>query len=351
MLSPVLQEYGLAASAKDISSLQSGLINSTWRVETRGTSYILQKMNDAIFKQPFLIGENIRMISSFLQANYPHYFFVKPVETKRGSQMLQWENAYYRVFPFVYGSITFPVLQNASQAFEAAHAFGTFTKNMELFNAANLHITLPDFHNVALRQLQFNEALKTGNPGRISACKMMISEIEKYQDITARYQSIAQSDQFLKRVTHHDTKISNVLFDEKDKAICIIDLDTVMPGYFISDVGDMMRTYLCPVSEEEKDTHKIGIRYEYYEAIREGYMSQMHSLLTPFEREHFFYAGKFLIYMQALRFLTDYLLNDRYYGATYPDQNKVRAHNQLVLLAAYAGLEKKLNASPKRYYH
>lgn len=134
------------------------------------------------------------------------------------------------------------------------------------------------------------------------------------------------------RVTHHDTKISNVLFDKKGKGICVIDLDTVMPGYFISDVGDMMRTYLSPVSEEENDLGKITVRDDFYRAIVQGYYNEMKDELTETEKKYFFYAGKFMIYMQAVRFLTDHLNDDVYYGAKYEGHNFMRAANQVRLL-------------------
>jgi Ser/Thr protein kinase RdoA (MazF antagonist) len=138
--------------------------------------------------------------------------------------------------------------------------------------------------------------------------------------------------EFKLRVTHHDTKISNVLFDQEGKGLCVIDLDTVMPGYFISDVGDMMRTYLSPVSEEEKELDKIVVRDEFYKAIVEGFYKEMKEELTETEKKYFFYAGTFMIYMQALRFFTDFLNDDIYYGAKYPRHNFMRAKNQLVLL-------------------
>jgi hypothetical protein len=122
------------------------------------------------------------------------------------------------------------------------------------------------------------------------------------------------------------------LFDDDDKGICVIDLDTVMAGYFISDVGDMMRTYLSPANEEEKDFSKVQVREEYFQSIWDGYTKEMKDELNKEEKEHFIYAGKFMIYMQALRFLTDYLNNDVYYGTKYEGQNFVRAGNQVVLL-------------------
>ena len=133
-------------------------------------------------------------------------------------------------------------------------------------------------------------------------------------------------------MTHHDTKISNVLFGKQGNGLCVIDLDTVMPGYFISDFGDMMRTYLSPVSEEEKDFSLIGIREEYFEAIVSGYLGEMKTELSADEIAHAVYAGKFMIYMQAIRFLTDHLNRDVYYGAKYEGHNLVRTHNQITLL-------------------
>ncbi len=119
----------------------------------------------------------------------------------------------------------------------------------------------------------------------------------------------------------------------------MIDLDTVMPGYFISDLGDMMRTYLSPVSEEEKNVDKIQVREDYYKAILEGYLSEMKPVFSDAELEHLFFAGQFMIYMQALRFLTDHLLGDTYYGAAYPGHNFVRATNQLTLLEKLSAQE------------
>ncbi|MDE3254049.1 MAG: phosphotransferase, partial [Bacteroidota bacterium] len=221
---------------------------------------------------------------------------------------------------------------NAGQAFEAASQFGLFTRLLSGFPSEKLHITLPHFHNLALRYQQFQQALLAGNPRRISESKEIIEQLGQHTGIVTEYMAIVKNPFFIKRVTHHDTKISNVLFDAREKAICVIDLDTLMPGYFISDVGDMMRTYLCTVSEEEPDFSKIHIRDDVYWAIVDGYAAEMNAELTKVEKNYFFYAGKYMIYMQALRFITDYLNEDVYYGAKYPQQNFVRAGNQLVLL-------------------
>lgn len=236
------------------------------------------------------------------------------------------------MFPFVEGSHTKTTINTASEAYEAARQFGRFTANLRGFDHAQLATTIPAFHDLSLRYLQFKQALGSGNPARMAESADTIAALEKHADIVAEYDRIRRNPAFRLRVTHHDTKISNVLFDASNNGLCVIDLDTVMPGYFISDVGDMMRTYLCPVSEEEADLDRITVRPDVYQAIVDGYLSEMADTLTVTEKKYFFYAGTFLIYMQALRFLTDYLNNDTYYGATYPTQNLTRARNQVRLL-------------------
>jgi hypothetical protein len=236
------------------------------------------------------------------------------------------------MFPFIRGSHSKDVVETADQAYEAAVQFGRFTGLLSGLDVAQLKITIPLFHDLDLRYQQFLESIETGNYERIIESNFLIRELLGHSDIVTEFQKIKSDPLFKLRVTHHDTKISNVLFDKENKGLCVIDLDTIMPGYFISDVGDMMRTYLSPVSEEEEDFDKIVIREDIYKAIVQGYYNEMKGELTETEKSHFFYAGKFMIYMQALRFLTDHLNDDRYYRAKYPGHNFVRAGNQLILL-------------------
>ncbi|MEO6290022.1 MAG: phosphotransferase, partial [Ginsengibacter sp.] len=181
-----------------------------------------------------------------------------------------------------------------------------------------------------------------GNALRIEQSQKLIDAILKNKNIVNEFEKIKTNPQFKIRATHHDTKISNVLFDQNNKGLCVIDLDTLMPGYFISDLGDMLRTYLSPVSEEEADFSKIEIRKEYFASIIKGYLGELDNELTDVEKEHFVYSGKFMIYMQAIRFLTDHLNNDIYYGAKYDDHNFIRAGNQIVLLQKLADKEDEL---------
>lgn len=333
----VLRNYGFLLNDSVIRPLGNGLINSTWLIETAGKKFVLQKINQHVFKNPQDIAININLVGSYLKTTHPDYLFTAAVKTTNGDELVIDDGAYYRLFDFVKNSHTIDAVKTPDQAFEASRQFAKFSKMLVGFDATKLKITLPDFHNLTLRYLQFETAVKEGNKKRIDESEALINAIKNNRYIVNEFE---ECKSFLKiRCTHHDTKISNVLFGDDNKGICVIDLDTVMPGYFISDVGDMMRTYLCPVTEEEKEISKIIVRKEFYKAIKNGYFSEMADELSAEEKKYFHYSGEFIIYMQAIRFLTDYLNNDVYYGAKYGTHNFVRASNQLALLTQYQQLQ------------
>jgi len=333
MIAAILETYGIQHNSCLVESLPTGLINNTWKITTGDQHFILQRINDHVFKKPFELAENISRLDHYLKANSPGYLFVAPIRNSYGQEIVFDEKqGYFRLFPFIQGSHTINVVEAADQAYEASHHFGKFTRLLSNFDVAQLHLTIPDFHNLTLRVHQFEQSILYGNPDRIRQSKALISQLKNHYSILDSFEKIKNTPEVRSRVTHNDTKISNVLFNNQGKGMCIIDLDTVMPGYFISDMGDMMRTYLSPANEEEKDFEKIEARDEYFQAIVQGYLSYMGDDLTEEEKKLILYSGLFLIYMQAIRFLADFLNNDSYYGARYDDQNFVRAGNQLQLL-------------------
>lgn len=342
-LKKILSNYEIADPQIIIEPYGSGLINNTWKVFDGNNEYILQRINNNVFKQPLHIEYNIHLVAQYLKKNHPDYLFAAPVKTKMQEEMVYHPEGYFRLFPFIKNSYTIDVATTPKQAFESARQFGLFTKMLAEFRADSLKATIPDFHNLTLRFQQFEDACKHGNPARLKESMNAIHFIRKHDDILKKFQYIQTDRAFKLRVTHHDTKISNVLFGKNGMGLCVIDLDTVMPGYFISDFGDMMRTYLSPVSEEEKDFDKIEVRDEFFQAILEGYLKEMSSELSEAELKHFVYAGMFMTYMQAVRFLTDYLNNDTYYSTTYEKQNYIRANNQLTLMQRILDKENILN--------
>ena len=343
----LLKAFGIDTEHFEIKPLGDGLINTTWLVKelSTGKDFVFQQINVNVFKRPDYITFNIRLINDYLHENYPAYLFTSPVKALDGSDMIKSEDGgYFRLFGYVNDSITHNELKKPVQAYEAAKAFGKFTNLLSGINVSELKTTIPDFHNLSLRFDQFVDSLKNATPLRYENAQEAIGFLDVHRTIVDEYKKITLSKDFKQRVTHHDTKISNVLFDAHDNSLCVIDLDTVMPGYFISDVGDMMRTYLSPVSEEEKDFNKIIVRTDFFHAIVKGYLSEMKDELSNEEKAAIVYAGKFMIYMQGLRFITDYLNNDIYYGSRYEGQNLVRGLNQVTLLKRYLEQEPQLLA-------
>lgn len=327
----VLKQYTITDFS--IEPLGNGLINSTWLIHSDYKKFVLQKINTTVFTTPENIAFNIDLLSTFLQKYHPTYLFIAPLKTTTGKTMVKEEDEYYRLFNIVPNSHTIDVVTTPQQAFEAAKQFALFSKLLVQVDVGVLKNTLPNFHNLNLRLQQFNVAIKNGNPKRIAQSIELITFLSSQKNIAKIFNK--RKLEFKIRVTHHDTKISNVLFNAAENGLCVIDLDTVMPGYFISDVGDMMRTYLSPVSEEESDFSKIEIRLNFYTNIIEGYLSEMGEELTAKEKKSFHFAGRYMIYMQALRFLTDYLNDDVYYNCAYPTNNLVRAGNQATLLQKF----------------
>jgi Ser/Thr protein kinase RdoA (MazF antagonist) len=343
MFDNILLSFGLDPNNYHIQPFGSGLINRTFKVTGNGEDYILQQINGHVFKSPGDIAQNLDLLQRYLRKTQPDYLFVAPMPSVSGDLLVKSDDGnIFRLFPFVKGSQTINSISSEKEAFEAAKQFGKFTRLLKDFKIGQLEYTLADFHNLALRFEQFITSFQNAGKERSEQASNEIKDVYKYYYILETYNQLIANDEIPLRVIHHDTKISNILFDRKQNGLCVIDLDTVMPGYYLSDVGDMMRTYLSPANEEEADLSKIYIREDIFSAIYKGYLSEMGSVLTETEQHYFIFSGKLMIYMQALRFLTDFLNNDVYYETKYPEHNLTRAKNQFKLLSEYEKAESKL---------
>ena len=336
MLEQILNAYNLNSSEYEVAGHGAGLINHTYTVTGKDKTYILQQINVNVFKTPEDIAGNLSLIAQYLKETQPDYLFVVPIPATDGRLLVKSETGeLYRLFPFVTGSKTITTITDIKAAYEAAKQFGLLTRLLKDFDPAPLKYPLPDFHNLRLRYEQFEQAETGASEQRKEAAATEIAEIYAHKDILTTYLQLIENKTLSLRVIHHDTKISNVLFDNDNNGICAIDLDTLMPGYFISDTGDMLRTYLSPAGEETADLSEVYIREDFFEAIYSGYMSEMNNVLSPAEKDYFLFSGEMMMYMQAIRFLADFLNNDVYYGTSYPGQNLVRAKNQIHLLKEY----------------
>ena len=343
--SEVLKAYGFTNENIIITQIGTGLINRTYLISplAEEKQYILQNINTSVFKSPWVIANNLKAIADYLIENAPDYLFIKPIPTVENQQMANINDEFWRLLPFVPNTISLDVLSDPKQAFEAARQFGKLSRLLSNFPATTLSPTISGFHDLSLRYKQFTQALTAAQALRKEQAKVQIDDALNHKHILDYYISYSYRNDFPDRVMHHDTKISNVLLDKITfEGKCVIDLDTLMPGKFISDLGDMMRTYLCAFSENETDLSHVKIRVPYFSALIRGYLSEMKSILTNTEKELILFSGKYIIYMQALRFLTDFLNNDTYYPISYPTQNLDRTKNQFKLPRELSVNEKEL---------
>jgi thiamine kinase-like enzyme len=321
-----------------VEALDGGLINSSFKVtcNTLPYSFLLQRINHHVFKKPEEVQLNYQLLWKHLESGSVDVYMPEP-KYFLGEADLYWDNNrnYWRILEFIDDGKMFSNAETPEQARETAKTFALFTGAFQNFDVDLLKETIPDFHNLSFRYKQFEESLKSERYERIQKATSLIEELKSRIRYVNFYEVITESAEFPKRVMHHDAKIANILFSKTTgKVICPIDFDTTMPGYFFSDLGDMIRSMACSHDETSRDFENITIRKEFYDAIVDGYLSVMDKYLTASEKKNIHYAGIIIIYMQALRFITDYLNGDIYYKTTYPEQNFDRAKNQLALLKA-----------------
>jgi len=330
-ISEVLATYRLDARKFSIQRINSGHINYTFKVEP---GYILQRINKLVFLQPEAISNNLRVAADFLQKQVPEYLFLGAVKNVRGEDLVQDDEGYsWRLFPYIPNTITINEVENANQAKAAARAFARLSRHLSGCDISLFKETIPQFHDLSFRFAQFKQALSATQANRKEMATEVCHSYLRLDHLVKEYEQLIRSGKLKPRVMHNDTKINNVLFDKTtSEAVCVIDLDTLMPGYFIFDLGDMMRTFVSPVSEEESDFTKIKVRPDIKAAIIEGYLSEMGDELSADEINSIPFAGPMMTYMIGLRFLTDYLNGDVYFQTSYPHQNLNRAKNQLQLL-------------------
>lgn len=334
-LKRILESFGLRESEWECKEFGSGHINNTYRLENKtGDKLLLQRINHFVFKDPEAIAGNMRLAGDFLKASDPGYLFLHARRTTGGGDLYyDGEGAPWRILPYIDEAYSIDEVQEPEQARSAAQAFAVLTRKLAGLDPSLMRPTIPDFHNLELRYRQFREALERASEEKKADAAAEIAQCAAREHLVELYRELIANEGTRLRIMHHDTKINNVLFDcRTDSAKCPIDLDTLMPGYIFSDLGDMVRTYVSPVSEEETDLSRVCVRDEFYEALYEGYLSEMAGELSRYEKEHLSFAGKMLLYMQALRFLTDHLEGDVYYKIHYPGQNLNRSRNQLKIL-------------------
>ena len=318
-----------------VEKISGGLINHSYKVccELK-PDFFLQKINKNVFASPGNVQENYVQLWKYAEFEFTGLRLPSPKYCGKNSTIyIDKQENYWRAFEFIEESKTTNKAVTPAQAKATARAFAKFTAAYEEMNIHKLKSVIPGFHNLSLRYQQFEEALSGQLYERMAKALVIINELKQREKYKQLFESIIQSPEFPQRVMHHDAKIANVLFHKKTgKVICPVDYDTVMPGYFFSDLGDLIRSMACSEDENSTDFDNIGIQKNFYEAIIAGYIEVMGNFFTEAEKKYIHYSGLLIIYMQALRFITDYLNGDIYYQISYREEYLNKAKNQFILL-------------------
>lgn len=332
--------FAIDAPVTEVSPLGKGLINDSYRVGTEnGSEYVLQRINNDIFRDVELLQHNIECVTAHIRAKL-EAAGTEDVERKvlefiplRDSVKTFRTDGetYWRVSRFIKDSVTVETVTEKS-SYDAGKAFGEFQAMLSDIDET-LGETIPDFHNMELRARQLEDAVAADVAGRCSdpEVQAVLAEIRFHMHDMCKAERMHREGILPKRICHCDTKVSNMLFDKEGNVLCVIDLDTVMPSFVFSDFGDFMRTAANPVAEDCPEVEKVDFNMEIFKAFTKGYLESASVFLTPVEKENLPYAAALFPFMQAVRFFADYINGDTYYKIAYPDHNLVRTRNQMAL--------------------
>ena len=336
MTDNVLRHFALDGAVALCERYGFGHINETYRVVTENDAwYILQKVNHHVFTDVPALMENVAAVTGYLAQHVDDpRGAMQLVHTTEGMPYyLDEAGDYWRVYVFIRDSICLQKAETAEDFYESAIAFGGFQQLMAGFPAATLHETIPNFHNTIDRYAKFKAAVAADKLGRAASVQDEINFLLAREQEMSTLHTLRLSGELPLRVTHNDTKLNNVMLDAKTrKGLCVIDLDTVMPGLSLYDYGDSIRFGAATAAEDEKDASLMGIDLDLFRVYTRGFLTACPGL-TELEVELMPLGAKTMTLECGMRFLTDYLDGDVYFAIHYPEHNLVRTHTQLALVA------------------
>ncbi|RYV04219.1 aminoglycoside phosphotransferase [Shewanella sp. OPT22] len=331
-----------------VSAIGNGHINQTWLVETAEKQFVLQKINTHVFPSPSALMNNFRLLHQTLSrcAEVGEYRFqsIGYFNTLSGHEKVNDKDlGVWRAINFIKNSYSVDVVSTVEQAYKAARAFGHFTLNASSIEPNKLQEVIPDFHNLRQRFAQLKKAIDKDEFRRISDIQPFVNQVLAQQWLTNKVNKIEAVLPI--RVCHNDTKINNLLFDNKDHQVkAVIDLDTTMAGYLMYDFGDMVRTFCSPEEEDSTNYQQIVARVDVFEAIVEGYLFEWNNIITVEERKSLWLGALSMPLMLAVRFLTDFLNGDVYFNVAHKEHNIERALNQFTLFESLVNQAEHLEA-------
>ncbi len=341
----IFEKFQFKGNLIDYRIFGSGHINTTYIVKCDDNGkirkYIVQKINDNVFKNIEDLMDNVFSVTSFLRKKIkenngdPNRETLHYVKTKDGEKFYKAENGgSYRAYRFVDNSKSYDSVESPEIFGKSGIAFGRFQKYLSDFPAETLNETISNFHNTIWRyENEFVPAIEKDCCNRVKDCREEIDFISARKDDCRKLVDLIEQGKLPLRVTHNDTKLNNVMFDEDtDEAICVIDLDTVMPGLALYDFGDSIRFGANTCDEDEKDVSKVKIDLDYFKSYAQGFLSEAGGSLNQCEIDNLAFSAKLMTLECAMRFLTDYINGDVYFKTAYDNHNLVRAKNQIALV-------------------
>ena len=345
-LKNIVAQFAIDGTVSLIKPLGEGLINDTYKVvtaEATAPDYVLQRVNHNVFPDVDMVMRNIGAVTAHIHQKLEaageddiERKVLRFIPAKADQKLYTVINGnYWRLMVFIPNAITKQAVDPDSSR-DAGRAFGRF-QAMLADIPVELGETIKDFHNMEFRLQQLKDVIAKDPAGRVASVQPIIDELLSYADEMTQAERLGREGKLPKRICHCDTKVNNMMFDKQDRVLCVIDLDTVMPNFIFSDYGDFLRTAANFTAEDDPDMSKVGFNMEIFKAFTRGYLRSAKSFLTPLEKEMLPYAATLFPYMQAVRFLWDYISGDKYWKCKYPEHNLDRVKNQLTLFkSAYA---------------
>lgn len=351
----IAKQFVLDGTVVKIEPFGNGHINDTYRVATKESKvpdYILQRKNHQVFKDIPGMMENIIRVTDHIRKKLVQQDVrdvekrvIQHIKTNKGDYFYKDPDGnFWTVFLLIKGSHSVENIENPDHAYLAGKGFGRFQKQLKDLPGKPLNETIIDFHNIEFRYRNFRNSLTVNYKNRKEQCKKEIDfALEKEEEMHTLIKA-ERKGEIPSRITHNDTKINNILFDNFGQILCVIDLDTVMPGLVHFDFGDAIRTAANSAEEDEPELDKISINLQIFEAFAKGFLEETKSFLTQKEVDLLPHSAKFMTFIMGLRFLTDYLDGDVYYKIEHPEHNIQRCRAQFKLVQEIGKHEEKMKS-------
>lgn len=353
----IVDQFQTEGDVNEIAPLGAGLINDTYKVLTKSENtpdYVLQRINHAIFQDVELMQNNILRVTEQIRKKLKergetelNRKTLTIIPAKDGKLYYFDGNSYWRMTLLITDSTSFDQV-TPEFAYYTGKAFGDFQNMLVDLPGEPLGATIPNFHNMEFRLEQFHEAIANNAAGRLEKAQTIVDELLNRAEEMCKAERMHREGILPKRITHCDTKVNNMLFDKDGNFLCVIDLDTTMPGYVLSDFGDFIRTAGNNAPEDETDLNRVSVNMDIFRSFTKGYVEAAKPFLTQIEIENLPYGAKLLTYMQTVRFLTDYLNGDVYYKIKSAEHNWERTLAQFTLLKSIEANEEAMKSFIKK---